>query len=99
MKSSLLNARAATESALAALAAYYPLGIRNVLLEEIEASADGKEWLVTLGFDLTRQREPRAIEKLLPAFQDLAEVERIYKTFHVDAATGQVTAMKIRQPA
>lgn len=99
MKSSLLNARAATESALAALAAYYPLGVRNILLEEVEASADGKEWLITLGFDVTRQREPRAIEKLLPSFHDYVEVERIYKTFHVDAATGQVTAMKIRQPA
>ena len=99
MSQSLLNARAATESARAALAAYYPLGVRNILLEEVEASADGSEWLITLGFDVTRQREPRAIEKLLPTFQDYVEVERIYKTFHVDAATGQVTAMKIRQPA
>lgn len=99
MKSSLLNARTATESALAALSAYYPRGVRNILLEEVEASTDGKEWLITLGFDVTRQRDPKAIEKLLPSFQEYAEVERIYKTFHVDAATGEVTAMKIRQLA
>ena len=99
MSKSLLNARAATENALAALATYYPLGVRNILLEEVEASADGKEWLITLGFDVTRQREPRAIEKLLPSLHDFVEVERIYKTFHVEAATGQVTAMKIRQLA
>jgi len=57
-------------------------------LEEIEMSKDGRFWLVTLGYN-----EPRAKDPRLPGF--LQVPMRKLKVFKVDAATGRVLSMKI----
>lgn len=67
----------------------------NVLVEEIEERPDGQGWLITLGFDTLRVvRAPNTF--LLPTMSR-EEMTRVYKTFMVDSASGQVTSMKIRQ--
>jgi hypothetical protein len=57
-------------------------------LEEIEMSKDGRFWLVTLGYDAPRPKDPR-----LPGF--LQVPMRKLKVFKVNAATGRVLSMKI----
>lgn len=62
--------------------------ITNTRLEEIELSEDEKFWFITLGFD-------RLIDdNLLGQLKQRAE--RDYRLFKIDAATGDVKAMKIR---
>jgi hypothetical protein len=61
--------------------------INNVQLEEVEISDDGKYWLITLSY---------------PVFpQDIVPIQfigkRKYKLFTIDAETGQVKSMKIRE--
>ncbi|MDJ0634094.1 MAG: hypothetical protein QNJ34_12965 [Xenococcaceae cyanobacterium MO_188.B29] len=78
----------------------------NVLIEETELSEDKKFWLITIGFD--RKIDPNTVVKtdtnnllfseemtnLLPQRKTLT-VERVYKTFKVDSATGEVISMKM----
>ncbi len=61
----------------------------NVLLEEVELIEDGKFWLITLSFEL-----PPPTFALGPLS---VRGERQYKTFKVDAQSGQVLSMKIRE--
>jgi hypothetical protein len=61
--------------------------IENVQLEEVEISDDGKYWLITLSY---------------PVFPlEISSVQfigkRKYKLFTIDAETGQVKSMKIRE--
>lgn len=63
--------------------------ITNVTLEEVERSPDQKFWLVTLGFN-----EPRESPQL-PKF--LQVPVRTLKVFKVNAQSGEVVAMKIRE--
>ncbi|MGM0576753.1 MAG: hypothetical protein ACQEXJ_13570 [Myxococcota bacterium] len=64
--------------------------VGNVLLEEVEPSHTG-DWLVTLGFD-RRRRSTRVSEALRQS-----PTTRAYKVFTVDAETGEVKSMKIRE--
>lgn len=57
-------------------------------LEEIERSKDNQFWLVTLGYDAPRKNDP-----LLPPF--LRVPARKLKIFKVNAASGEVVAMKM----
>jgi hypothetical protein len=59
-------------------------------LEEIELSKDGRYWLVTLGFSISRSGYEH-----LPKF--LRVPLRKLKVFKVQAATGRVVSMKIPQ--
>jgi hypothetical protein len=60
--------------------------VSDVRLEEVELSEDGKYWLITLSF---------------PAPSNLGRIilgtNRQYKIFKVDADTGAVVSMKIRE--
>lgn len=58
----------------------------NLRLEEVELSQDGKTWKITLGFDRSGK---------VDLFGGLTS-HREYKLFEVDALSGQVRAMKIR---
>ena len=64
---------------------YRDEGTTDVRLEEVELVEDGKFWLITLSF------QP------LPTINLLQKQSRQYKTFKVDAQTGQVLSMKIRE--
>lgn len=64
--------------------------LENVLLEEVELSEDDNEWLITLSY-MTRAAPPAGLTSKLSSF------ERCYKRFIVNARTGEVCAMHIRQ--
>ena len=59
----------------------------GVSVEELELTEDGKNWIVTLGY-----LEYTGIIPIMQRRQDM-----IYKTFKVDARTGAVMSMKIRE--
>lgn len=58
--------------------------VQNVRVEEAELSDDREHWQITLGFDVPET------SVLIPAYS------RSYKTFTVDATSGQVESMRIR---
>ena len=72
--------------------------LQDLRLEEVElVEDDGKEpfWLVTLSFERPASEPTNAFTQLVvgpgPKFY------RVYKTFHIDAKSGKVKAMKIRK--
>ena len=68
---------------------------RNVSLEEVELSEDEKHWLITLGYEVEVPMVP-SVSALNPFIQP--EKKTKYKLFKVNAQTGSVVAMKIRNP-
>ncbi|MET0396245.1 MAG: hypothetical protein ABW277_05445 [Longimicrobiaceae bacterium] len=70
--------------------------LRGLRLEEVEASPDNNLfWKITLGWIEPDYSPPSIMKGMLS--QDSAP--RVYKTFLVDANTGQVQSMKIRETA
>jgi len=68
--------------------------LKDLRLEEIELSEDGRFWLITLGFDvLENDKSPLETLSVLPP---ATKYRREYKLLKVDAETGEVAAMKIR---
>ncbi|MGX9727204.1 MAG: hypothetical protein ACTFAK_07760 [Candidatus Electronema sp. VV] len=67
----------------------------GILLEEVEklSEGDSQHWLITLSFFLNMSGAP-AFRTLSP-FQ-LGMGQKQYKTFKIDATTGEVVAMKIK---
>lgn len=69
--------------------------INNILLEEVELSENKKFWYVTLGFSRPVAKNEKS---LIPdAISLVTKTEREYKMFIVDAETGEVKSMKIRE--
>lgn len=69
--------------------------IDDILLEEVELSENRRFWYVTLGFSRPKSRTERS---LIPESISLGiKYEREYKTFTIDADTGEVQSMKIRE--
>ena len=65
----------------------------DLRLEEAELSEDKKHWFITLGFI-------RPVDKTSNPLADLIasrNYEREYKVFKIDATTGEVKSMKIRE--
>lgn len=62
--------------------------IKDLRLEEVEFSEDRKYWLITLGFIANTTGEEESF---------LLKKERDYKVFKVNAETGEVESMKIRE--
>lgn len=69
---------------------YKEVGLSNFMLEEVEASEDGRLWHVTIGFD-----KMRPVRSEILAALGNRELVRVYKTFKVDANTGTFKGMKI----
>lgn len=65
----------------------------DLLLEEVEFNDSENTWLITLGFDVINKNAMRGIGAALAGVQYI----RKYKTFIIDAETGKVKAMKIRE--
>jgi hypothetical protein len=67
--------------------------IEGLRLEEAELSEDKQYWSITLGFDrpIARHRD------LLSQYDLNPKYEREYRIFKVNAQTGEVQAMKIRE--
>jgi hypothetical protein len=71
----------------------------TVRLEEVELSYDEKHWYITVGFDepLPQPLFPLAMGTVIQSALE-PRTERKYKVVDVDAETGKVRAVKIRQP-
>jgi hypothetical protein len=67
------------------IALFADKAISNIQLEEVELSEDEKHWLITLSFTESQQI-------LFPP-------RKSYKLFKINADTGQVQSMKIREVA
>jgi hypothetical protein len=65
--------------------------LRHLRLEEVALSDDGQRWNVTLGWV-----EPAVVQPGIVLNGSVQKLPRIYKLFEVDAESGQVSAMKIR---
>jgi hypothetical protein len=70
--------------------------LEDLALEEVELSDDKRFWLITLGFYMTRPNAPKGLASTVLGI-DPARLNRRYKTFTVDAETGKITSMKIRE--
>lgn len=62
----------------------------NLLLEEVELIGNGREWLITLGFDVSAKPKNGSLASIV------ANPERKYKQFCINAKSGNVKSMKIR---
>ena len=67
--------------------------IEDLRLEEVELSEDRQFWLVTLGYNRPVDKTQNPLAELVPS----SKFERDYKIFKIDAETGDVKAMKIRE--
>jgi hypothetical protein len=73
--------------------------LRHLRVEEVELSDDQRLWNITLGWV-----EPAVKAKaspLIPAYgqDEIQKLPRVYKVFDVDAESGAVQSMKIRDVA
>ena len=70
--------------------------LRHLRVEEVELTEDRSIWNITLGWV-----EPaiRTRPSLVPSYADggVVKLPRVYKVFDVDAESGEVRAMKIRE--
>lgn len=83
-----LNAKEAVEKASEYLHDIKGIASNQIKIEEIELTEDKKYWLVTLSYNEYLR---------LAIFQSLPTEKKIYKIFKVDANTGEVLSMKIRE--
>lgn len=74
--------------------------LKDLALEEVGLSDNERYWFVTLGF--TRELSvplERTSTSVLEAFVARQRSMRVYKVFKIDALTGQLLSMKIREEA
>lgn len=80
---------------------YAPEQLDDLRLEEVELSDDGKHWFITLGFaapELKRQqRQPEPPGGSVLSLLRPQTLEREYKVVKINARSGDVQSMKIRQ--
>jgi hypothetical protein len=93
----MLTVKEAVQAAEKWVRDLYPEGDLNHLrLEEVSLSSNERFWDITLGWAEPAVRQ----NPLSPVFSsNLQVLPRVYKTLHVDAETGEVKSMKIREVA
>ena len=90
-----IGVKEAVQAAMAAIGDLLPSAdISDLRLEEVEQSEDERYWLITLGFYVVNQlgEGPVASAILAPPMY-----VRKYKVFKIDATSGKVISMKIRE--
>jgi hypothetical protein len=99
MSSTLIDVRSAVEAARKYLQQVMDQlvdpgsQIQGLRLEETELSEDRKDWLITLGFDRPLGNHLDPLQAVLVS----KRYERDYRIFKIDAETGEVQSMKIRE--
>lgn len=91
-----INVRGAVSAARSYLSSLQDMigpQIEDLRLEEVELSEDKTFWLVTLGFSRPTDKDNNPLGDILT----LPKPQREYKVFKVDAETGEVQSMKIRE--
>jgi hypothetical protein len=87
VQSPRLNAKQAVAIAADYFRELFPEAAKaNMMLEEIEESQDGKQWLITLGYDTAA-----SLRHILQSGQ-----ARAYKRLTIDQASGRVISARIR---
>ena len=69
--------------------------LKQLRVEEIESSQDEKKWFVTLGWVEPAVRQLGGFAGLTNA--TLEPLPRVYKIFTINAETGHVESMKMRE--
>ncbi len=91
----MITIQEAVAAAQKALSEIYGEGVaQDTLLEEVESSSDGNDWVITLSFSV-----PTGKVNVVPVMFGLPSVagrERVYKSFVIKKFNGEVKAMKIR---
>ncbi len=86
----MIDVRQAAQSASTFFASLYDnAGGTDVRLEEVELTEDRKHWLITLSYP-----PPSPLGNIIPSGLGGS---RQYRIFKVDAQTGEVLSMKIRE--
>ncbi|WP_218174020.1 hypothetical protein, partial [Pseudomonas yamanorum] len=67
--------------------------LQDLMLEEVELNSSGKTWAITLGFNVPA---PDKYERLGASLAGRMQTRK-YKTFIIDAETGEFRSMKIRE--
>ena len=92
--------RDAIAKALAAAREYYAdQDARDIALEEVQVSDDGRQWLITVGLSIPVSEPENIYSVLLGLGKDLSKLpkyHRIYKVFAINRLDGTVVSMKIR---
>ena len=86
------NAVGAAQKHFGSLRDMIGFGIEDIRLEEAELSEDKQYWLITLSFKIPNKYNENNIANLMGNLP----YEREYKVFKIDATTGEVQSMKIR---
>lgn len=87
----MIDVQQAVQSAKSfALGVYPPSELRDLRVEEVDLADDGRTWEITLGWSDPAQASGTALAFLGQSGP------RIYKTFRIDAETGNARSMKIR---
>jgi hypothetical protein len=93
----MIDVKEAAEAAAGFLAnVYADRNYSDVLLEEVEITDDGKYWLITLSY---AYEPPASVLDQYDVLVHRKPKPRRYKTFKIEADTGRVLAMKIREAA
>ena len=88
----MIDVKQAVQSAESYVRALFPESeLRHLRLEEVDRSEDGTRWHITLGW-----LEPAVAGNGIVFTAGMRKLPRVYKQFDVDAETGEVMAMKIR---
>jgi hypothetical protein len=87
--SDIIDVKQAAQNSSRYLKGFYPTA-EKILLEEVELSDDKKFWLITLSYESDDTGGGNN-------YQFLLSKAKRYKTFKIDAYTGDVLAMKIRE--
>jgi len=82
----------AVETAREYMLKAYGRNLEGLQLEETEISDDDSHWLITLGF-LRDAPNTSGVFAVTP----YRSIERVYKVVTIDARTGDVKSMKIRE--
>ncbi|MGB3205869.1 MAG: hypothetical protein WBB28_12840 [Crinalium sp.] len=70
--------------------------LQDLRVEEVEISEDKTYWFITLGFIVPNVGQPFPNQNPL-GISTLTKPDRQYKIFKIDADTGDVLSMKIRE--
>jgi len=80
----MIDVKNATKLAVEYIKSVYS-GCKEIKLEEVDSSEDDKFWYITLSFILKEDAE------------DILFIKRQYKIIKINALTGKIQSMKIRQ--
>jgi hypothetical protein len=93
----MIDVKAAVASAIEAARGFYAgQEIIDLDLEEVELSDNQAYWLITLGFHVPNRNPAKSIASAMMT-EGPQKYQRKYKVFRIDANTGAVMSMKIRE--